>query len=207
MTCSPFDLLFPNAPTTFPFRNNVNLVMKLSSKLESILKYFDANKSDFSFDASSTGSTSFSVGPNTTQIQLFELLTQAVKDLLKNFIDNYMNSVPKIEDLVSFVTLMPGYLTFVIELDVTSGDKQGKILIPFPAYQTPSSSCGDDSASRKPIYPSDFNGIVVYTSIQTGVLVSLTQAFLSLDIPSLVITMLTLTQEATGKNGAGINPN
>jgi hypothetical protein len=199
MSCSPFDLFFPNAETTFPFKNNVNWVMKLSSKLESILEYLDANKSDFSFSVNVTGSDSFGAGPNTSQADLFELLTLAIKNLLKNFIDNYVAGAPNSKELISLITLNPGYLFFEIVLDITSGDTPGTITIPFPALPTPKNICGFMGAGKKPIDPADFDGTEIYSSINVGVLTVLTQALLSLDIPTLVITMLTLTQEAVGK--------
>jgi len=181
--------------------------MKIESQLESNLKYFDSGKSDDTFTVDVTGSSSFGVGQNTSEADLFELLTLAVKNLLKNFIDNYVGGAPKSQDLITLVTLNPGYLFFEIVLNITSGDTPGTITIPFPALPTPKNTCGYMGAGTKPIDPSVFNGSVVYSSIQTGVLVSLTQALLTLDIPTLVITMLTLTQEAVGKSGAGINPN
>jgi len=181
--------------------------MKIQSKLESVLEYVDTNKANFTFSGDATGSSSFAVGPNTSEADLFELLTLAVKNLLKGFSDNYVAGAPKSQDLVSLVTLNPGYLFFEIVLNITSGDTQGTITIPFPALPTPKNSCGYMGAGTKPIDPSVFNGTVVYSSIKTGVSVCLTQALLTLDLPSLVITMLALTQEATGKNGAGINPN
>lgn len=199
MSCSPFDVLFPNATSTFPFKNNVNWVMKLSSKLESVLEYLDTNKSNFSFVVDATGSASFAVGTNTSEADLFELLTKSVKVLLKGFIDNYMNGVPGSKDLITLVTLNPGYLFFEIVLDITSGDTPGTITIPFPALPTPKNICGYMGAGTKPIDPADFNGTEIYSSIEVGVLTALTQSLLTLDIPTLVITMLVLTQQTTKK--------
>ena len=197
MSCSPFDL-FPNAKTTFPFKNNTNWVMKISSEIESVLEYLNTNQSNSSFQVAATGSTSFGAGPNTSQADLFELITLAIKDLLKNFIDNYLAGVPESQDLVSLVTLNPGYLFFEIILNINS-DTPVKITIPFPALPTPKNICGYMGAGTKPIEPSTLDDVVIYSSIQTGVLVCLTQLLLTLDIPTLVITMLTLTQESVGK--------
>jgi hypothetical protein len=171
--------------------------MKLSSKLESVLEYLDTNKSNESFSVDSTGNGSFGVGPNTSQADLFDLLTKSVKVLLKGFIDNYVASAPNSKDLITLVTLNPGYLFFEIVLNITSGDTPGTITIPFPALPTPKNTCGYMGAGTKPIDPVDFEGTEIYSSINVGVLTVLTQALLSLDIPTLVITMLVLTQQST----------